>query len=173
MEIYIAILIGCSVLLTIVVAGLLVAFRHQFHRQGGEYPQPRVSGRFLQDSRAGERDADDELVERFRNYFETEKPYLANGIRAGDVAQHLGVGKNRLSKALKSKLKMNFCQVVHYYRVKEAMRIYSARPNMSVGQLAAKVGFNSITTFITAFGRHTGSTPAEWCRLHKNGSHEK
>ncbi|MBQ3941286.1 MAG: AraC family transcriptional regulator, partial [Bacteroidales bacterium] len=54
----------------------------------------------------------------------------------------------------------NFCQLVHYYRVREAMRIYAQHPDLTITQLSRRVGFNSMTTFNTAFGRNTGYTPA-------------
>jgi len=114
----------------------------------------------------------DELIERLIGLFETEKTCLKTDVRLTDIATMLAVGKGTLSRAIKMKTGKNFCQLVHYYRVREAMRIYANHPKLSVREISKMVGFNSQTTFITAFGRHTGSTPAEWCRQYKNRTNE-
>lgn len=110
----------------------------------------------------------DELVERLVSLFETEKICLKTDVHLTEVADMLAVSKSTLSRAIKMKTGKNFCQLVHYYRVREAMRIYANHPKLSAREISQMVGFNSQTTFITAFGRHTGSTPAEWCRQYKN-----
>lgn len=127
------------------------------------------STRLLRDE-SKSNDEYDELIERLIGLFETEKTCLKTDIRLSEVAATLAVGKGTLSRAIKVKTGKNFCQLVHYYRVREAMRIYANHPKLSVREISRMVGFNSQTTFITAFGRHTGSTPAEWCRQYKNHS---
>jgi len=133
----------------------------------------------LSGDKAGERllkddstvsDEYDELMDRLVGLFETEKVCLQPDVRITAVASALAVGKGTLSRAIKVKTGKNFCQLVHYYRIREAMRIYANHPNLPVREISRKVGFNSQTTFITAFGRHTGSTPAEWCRQYKKSN---
>lgn len=126
-------------------------------------------GHILQDASAPS-DEYDAVMERLVNLFETDKLCLKTDIRITDVASELAVGKGTLSRAIKVKTGKNFCQLVHYYRVREAMRIYANHPKMSVKEISKMVGFNSQTTFITAFGRHTGCTPAEWCRKFRQRS---
>ncbi|MCK9625186.1 MAG: helix-turn-helix domain-containing protein [Bacteroidales bacterium] len=101
---------------------------------------------------------------RLIEYFESEKPFLNPNIRIHDVAEHLYTNKTYLSRAINIKTKKNFCQLVHSYRVKEAIREFSEKPTLRVSELCNLVGFNSMTTFNTAFSRNTGRTPAEWCR---------
>lgn len=108
-----------------------------------------------------------DIVERFCVYMNTEKPYRQPEIRISDVASKLNVTKNTLSRAIRMKTGKNFCQLVHSYRVKEAMRLYAANTSLSITQLCRMVGFNSATTFNTAFGRNTGLTPAEWCKNYR------
>jgi len=104
------------------------------------------------------------LKSRICSLLEREKLYLNPDIRVTEIAERLCTNKTYVAQAIKLKLNKNFCQLIHYYRVKEAMDIYSTNPEMSMKELARSVGFNSMTTFNTAFSRTCGSTPAEWCR---------
>ena len=110
------------------------------------------------------RDEDEDLKERLFYLFENEKLYLRPDIRISEVAERLLTNKTHLSKVIRVKTGKNFCQLVHYYRIREAMRLFSGNQKLSIVQLGQLVGFNSLTTFTTAFGRNTGYTPAEWCK---------
>ena len=134
-----------------------------------EYPrQERAipnADRILEDAGPSLKDSDmEELKDRLCNVLEREKLYLNPDIRVGDLAERLYTNKSYLAQTIKIKLNKNFCQLVHYYRVREAMRLYSQNPELTITQLCRRVGFNSMTTFNTAFGRNTGFTPAEWCK---------
>lgn len=121
--------------------------------------------RMLEDPGPSLKDSDmEELKDRLCNVLEREKLYLNPDIRVGDLAERLYTNKSYLAQTIKIKLNKNFCQLVHYYRVREAMRLYAQNPELTITQLCRRVGFNSMTTFNTAFGRNTGYTPAEWCK---------
>ena len=134
-----------------------------------DYPRQEVSipnaNRILEDTGQSLKDSDmEELKERLCNVLEREKLYLNPDIRVSDLAERLYTNKSYLAQTIKIKLGKNFCQLVHYYRVREAMRLYAQNPDLTITQLCRRVGFNSMTTFNTAFGRNTGYTPAEWCK---------
>ena len=143
-----------------------------------EYPrQERAipnADRILEDAGPSLKDSDmEELKERLCNVLEREKLYLNPDIRVGDLAERLYTNKSYLAQTIKIKLNKNFCQLVHYYRVREAMRIYAQNPDLTITQLCRRVGFNSMTTFNTAFGRNTGFTPAEWCKEYRKRNEAK
>ena len=54
-----------------------------------------------------------------------------------------------------------------------ALRLYAQNPELTITQLCRRVGFNSMTTFNTAFGRNTGYTPAEWCKEYRKRNEAK
>ena len=129
-----------------------------------EYPiQDRPiphADRMLEDPGPSLKDSDmEELKDRLCNVLEREKLFLNPDIRVGDLAERLFTNKSYLAQTIKIKLNKNFCQLVH-----EAMRLYAQNPELTITQLCRRVGFNSMTTFNTAFGRNTGYTPAEWCK---------
>ena len=143
-----------------------------------EYPhQERAipnADRILADDGPSLKDSDmEELKERLCNVLEREKLYLNPDIRVGDLAERLYTNKSYLAQTIKIKLNKNFCQLVHYYRVREAMRLYAQNPDLTITQLCRRVGFNSMTTFNTAFGRNTGFTPAEWCKEYRKRNEAK
>ena len=160
------------------LAGLAyLLYRMHRHRDSGqepvtkekEYPvQERAiphADRMLEDPGPSLKDSDmEELKDRLCNVLEREKLYLNPDIRVGDLAERLYTNKSYLAQTIKLKMSKNFCQLVHYYRVREAMRLYAQNPELTITQLCRRVGFNSMTTFNTAFGRNTGFTPAEWCK---------
>lgn len=130
--------------------------------------------RILEDAGPSLKDSDmEELKDRLCNVLEREKLYLNPDIRVGDLAERLYTNKSYLAQTIKIKLNKNFCQLVHYYRVREAMRIYAQNPELTITQLCRRVGFNSMTTFNTAFGRNTGFTPAEWCKEYRKRNESK
>lgn len=162
------------------LAGVVVLFLYLRHRKqsvaqaeslkkGKEYPyQERAiphADRMLEDPGPSLKDSDmEEMKDRLCNILEREKLYLNPEIRVGDLAERLFTNKSYLAQTIKIKLNKNFCQLVHFYRVREAMRLYAQNPDLTITQLCRRVGFNSMTTFNTAFGRNTGFTPAEWCK---------
>ena len=172
--------------LPVVVASSLIAI-HYYKKRGegktavappvAERPVPEVDGyedltpvvsaerRLLADEAT--EDEYDNLMDRLISLFESEKLYLDPGIRVSEVATRLLTNKSGLSTAIRIKTGKNFCQLVHYYRVKEAMRLYMRDESLTITQLQKRVGFNSMTTFNTAFGRNTGFTPAEWCKNYR------
>ena len=109
----------------------------------------------------------EDLKEKLLDLFEREKIFLNPDIRIHEVASRLYTNKTYLSKVIRLKTNKNFCQLVHFYRVREAIRLYADNPDLTISQLGKMVGFNSMTTFNTAFGRNTGYTPAEWCKEYR------
>ena len=171
---YLLLLAYLPLLAGLVFLIILLRRRHLTHQADPvktvkEYPvQDRAiphAERILEDPGLSPKDSDmDEMKERLCNVLEREKLYLNPDIRVGDLAERLYTNKNYLAQTIKLKMGKNFCQLVHYYRVREAMRLYAQNPELTITQLCRRVGFNSMTTFNTAFGRNTGYTPAEWCK---------
>ena len=152
--------------------------RVHLKKQPAEYPRQQIAipnaNRILEDSGVSFKESDmEDLKDRLIRVLEQEKLYLNPDIRVGDLSERLQVSKSYLAQTIKIKLNKNFCQLVHYYRVREAMRLFSLNPDLSISQLCRKVGFNSMTTFNTAFGRNTGFTPAEWCKEYRKRNEAK
>ena len=48
------------------------------------------------------------------------------------------------------------------YRIEEAKRLLKEKMNYKVEEIAEQVGYNSKSSFNTAFKKITGMTPSEW-----------
>lgn len=149
----------------VVCIAILIRRRNPHTARQTVYPiRGETEGSVLEDEGPSHEYDFEALKNRICILMEKEKLYLNPDIRVTDLAEKLYTNKNYVAQALKSKMNRNFCQMVHYYRVQEAMRIYASNPQISMRELARRVGFNSMTTFNGAFSRHTGYTPAEWCK---------
>ncbi len=110
----------------------------------------------------------EQLKIRLIALFEKDKPYLSKDISISEVAMMLYTNKTYLSKVINNDIKKNFRELVNYFRVREAIKIYSANSNISMGELCSMSGFNNIASFTSAFKLNTGYTPGEWKREIKN-----
>jgi len=108
------------------------------------------------------------ICENLMEYLEKEKPYLNPNIKIIDVADCLKTNKSYLSRIINSHFKKNFSQFINWYRVRDSMDLYMKDPTIDISTMASKSGFQSMTTFNTAFTRYTGMTPGEWCKKYKN-----
>lgn len=135
--------------------------------------QKNPSGKFFRD--VSSLDENQRIWDHLMVLMEEKKIYLEPDIKIADVAAVLHISDTQLSKIIKTGTGNNFRHFIHSYRVKEAMRLFSLNSTLASSDLMTMVGFNSQTTFNSAFSRCTGYTPAEWCReyLRKNGEDYK
>ncbi len=104
------------------------------------------------------------LKDRLLGYFECEKPYLSKNLTMEEVAMRLFTNKTYLSKTINVEMNKNFRELVNYFRVKEAIRIFHEDSTLSMSELRERCGFNNNASFTSAFKLNTGYTPGEWCR---------
>ncbi len=67
-----------------------------------------------------------------------------------------------VSQVINQDLNSNFYQLVNQYRIEQAKKQLIDTPQKNVLEIALAVGFNSKSTFNTAFRRNTGVTPSEF-----------
>ena len=108
------------------------------------------------------------ICDRLMEYLEKEKPYLKPNVKIVDIADDLQTNKAYLSRIINSYFKKNFSQFINWYRVRDAMDSFVKEPDIDITTMAGRSGFQSMTTFNTAFTRYTGMTPGEWCKKYKN-----
>ena len=94
----------------------------------------------------------------------SEKPYLSKDLSMQEVAMRLFTNKSYLSKTINVEMNKNFRELVNYFRVKEAINIFSTNTDISMNELRDRCGFNNNASFTSAFKLNTGYTPGEWCR---------
>ena len=148
-----------------IVAGLAIYFYKKNNRPRITlFEKERASHILEEESPPVRAENFEELYERFAGIVEKDKLFLDPDLRVSGVAEKIYTNRSYLAQAIKFKTGKNFCQIVNQFRIKEAMRVYAMDPNLSAEQLSRIVGFNSMTTFNTAFRLNTGYTPSEWCK---------
>ncbi|HSH67797.1 MAG TPA: helix-turn-helix domain-containing protein, partial [Bacteroidia bacterium] len=100
---------------------------------------------------------------------EQEKVYLNNKLTIDEVAKRLMTNRSYLSQMINDKFKTNFNNFINEYRVKEAQRLLleNNTNNYSIEGVSISVGFNSKSTFNSAFKKFTGIRPSEFIQLKK------
>lgn len=79
-----------------------------------------------------------------------------------EAAKELKLGKHLLSQYLNENLGKSFSTLIKEHRVDKAKQLLETEKNFTIESLGYESGFNSKSTFFTAFKKITGVTPAEY-----------
>jgi len=95
-------------------------------------------------------------------YIETERPYLNPDITIKDLSSGTGISSHTISQILNTGLNQNFYDFINSYRILESCRLLTeqAEESKTITEILFESGFNSKSTFNTAFKKHTGMTPS-------------
>ena len=99
----------------------------------------------------------------FEAYVIENKSFLNPSLSLDGLAEEFNIGASTLSKVVNSK-NFNFSDCINSYRVEEAKKIlnHSDFSNYTIVAIGLECGFNSKSTFYTAFKKSTGKTPSEY-----------
>ena len=105
-----------------------------------------------------------ELVLVLQNHMKKNEPYLDSSLSIYELAKQLNVNTRDLSIAINHDLNKHFFDFVNEYRINKAMEIIrnSDDEKLTILEVLYDVGFNSKSSFNTAFKKHTGLTPTEF-----------
>ncbi len=93
-----------------------------------------------------------------------QKIYQDSKLTLSDIASKLNVSNPVLSQAINRGMEMNFYDYINRYRVEDVKQMLMDKSNSkyTVIYLAQRAGFNSKSTFNTAFKRITGKNPSSF-----------
>jgi AraC-like DNA-binding protein len=91
-----------------------------------------------------------------------EKRYLAPGVKIGDVSQYAGTNVKYISLYINKCLGVTFHVWIGGLRIGEAQRMMADRPDMTVGEVARRVGISDKSNFIRQFTKQTQLSPSVW-----------
>lgn len=80
---------------------------------------------------------------------------------------HIRENPHHVSQVINQDLGTSFYDLINRQRIESAKAALVAFPDRTVLDIALEMGFNSKSTFNTAFRQHTGSTPTQFRRSHK------
>lgn len=105
-----------------------------------------------------------EIGQKLDRLMSEDKLYRNEELQLADLAQQLDVSAHQLSEYLNTVKGENFAAYVNGYRIREAGDLLLKDPDRTVLSIAYEVGFNSKSSFHTAFARKMGMTPLRFRR---------
>jgi AraC-like DNA-binding protein len=117
-------------------------------------------------SAVNEKEYNEELL-KLKQYMIDEKPFLNPSLTIQDISVAIEIPVRDLSLLINHKLEQHFYDFVNTYRIKRAMNILKddAKSKVTVLEILYDVGFNSKSSFNTAFKKHTGYTPTAYRKI--------
>lgn len=92
-----------------------------------------------------------------------DKYYLNTTPSLPNLAKKINTSPNYVSQVINEKLNLTFLELIAKYRIEEAKSlILDPKLNETIEGIGYSVGYNSKSTFHSAFKRITGQTPAEF-----------
>lgn len=109
-------------------------------------------------------DKADEYLGKLLALMETEKLYLQGDLTLQMLAERMSVLPNHLSQVINDRTGQNFFDFVNSYRIKTAQRLLSGPEGelLTISAIGFEAGFNSKSSFNSAFKKHTGLTPSQY-----------
>ncbi len=109
-------------------------------------------------------DADAERIfEKLHCALSDQGIYSDSMLSLRGLSDHTKISSNYISQVINQKTKSHFFDFVNKYRIEAAMsRLADKEEKNSILDIAYSVGFNSKSTFNSAFKRQTGQTPSEY-----------
>ncbi len=103
-------------------------------------------------------------TEKILALMETQRPYLSADFTLAKCATLTNIPGHILSYLMSESLKQNFLHFTNSYRIEEAKRMLSDanKQHLSIAGIAFDCGFNTLSSFNTAFKKFTNSTPSEF-----------
>ena len=104
----------------------------------------------------------DVIKMKLENLMEKEKIFAEENISLIDLADELSISSHQLSQFLNEQMNMSFYSFINHHRIKETLRIFKDNMDKTVLSIAYEVGFNSKSSFYSAFFKFTGKTPNQY-----------
>ncbi|WP_397303702.1 helix-turn-helix domain-containing protein [Nonlabens ulvanivorans] len=105
----------------------------------------------------------EELI-ALKKYMEEEQPYLNPALTIQDISDTSEIPVRELSLLINHQLNQHFYDFVNSYRIEHAKKLLkdSSKVKWTVLEILYESGFNSKSSFNTAFKKHTGTTPTSY-----------
>jgi AraC-like DNA-binding protein len=144
------------------VAVVIYLVSFQVMRQSGFFHQTTLTEPQKYRSSGLTEEQQKNMLVRLRQLMQESKPFLAQDFSLPDLARQLGTSVHSLSQVINVGLGKSFFEMTAEYRIKEAKKLLIDHANVKVEEIASQVGYNSKSSFNTAFKKITGFTPSEY-----------
>ena len=116
---------------------------------------------------AGNEKKQDETLSKLQQFMIAEKPFLNPSLTIQDISNKIQIPTRELSILINHQLDQHFYDFVNSFRIEYAMGILKddSKSKVTILEILYEVGFNSKSSFNTAFKKHTGSTPTNYRKI--------
>lgn len=103
-------------------------------------------------------------IEELRNFMKEKEPYLNPNLTIQNLADELGKPVRELSILINYNFKQHFYDFINSYRIDKAKELLknTSSKDLMVFEIFYDVGFNSKSSFNTAFKKQVGKTPTQY-----------
>lgn len=102
------------------------------------------------------------ILQKLGRAMESEQLYCDNLLSLRTLSSHIKESPHYVSQVLSQELETNFYQFINRHRIEHAKRELLDNPQRNVLEIALDAGFNSKSTFNTAFRKITQTTPSQF-----------
>ena len=108
-------------------------------------------------------------IERIMTYMLEDEPFLDPSLTVKSLSEKINMPHRELSVLINQELGQHFFDFVNSYRIEKAKSILKDNTNtkLTILEILYEVGFNSKSSFNTAFKKHTGQTPTAFRKSQK------
>jgi AraC-like DNA-binding protein len=99
-------------------------------------------------------------IEKLEKIFSEKELYKDPNLKLNDLAQKINISPHLLSQLLNDNLGKSFSTYINEYRINEACKLITTNDLLTFEAIGYEVGFNSKSTFYTAFKKIKDTTPA-------------
>jgi AraC-like DNA-binding protein len=109
---------------------------------------------------------------KLQQYMIKEKPFLNPSLTIQDISASIEIPVRDLSILINHQLDQHFYDFINTYRIENAMDILKdvTKSKVTILEILYEVGFNSKSSFNTAFKKHTGNTPTSYRKTLQNNT---
>jgi AraC-like DNA-binding protein len=109
-----------------------------------------------------------EKINSLNTFMSEEEPFLDPSLTIYELSKQIGFPAKELSLLINHDLNQHFFDFVNGFRIRKAMEILADpdKKELTVLEILYEVGFNSKSSFNTAFKKYTQLTPTEYRRKH-------
>ena len=145
-------ILTCSIIVVIVLTTIKIKRDREKKRNHSKYSTSSLN-----------KDNYRKILEHVNQRMEKEKLYREPELTLKKLADEMNVPKEHLSEVINKEYKVNFNDHINKLRIDEAKKLLIKPGSKStILEIALAVGFNSKSTFNSAFKRFTKTTPSEF-----------
>ncbi|MCL9806830.1 helix-turn-helix transcriptional regulator [Flavobacterium amniphilum] len=103
-------------------------------------------------------------IELVKKYVSENEPFLEPSLTIQELANQVNIPVRDLSVLINHHINQHFFDFINEYRIQKAMQILKnpSKNKLTVLEILYEVGFNSKSSFNTAFKKYTNQTPTEF-----------